>query len=200
MAQPFVGYSDKKRNADGLKIDEYLVLHEYQEGMAAAARARSAEGTSSASGGDQGESEGRTTEAAGGSQSPTTLLGSRPRLTRLKKEMSERGLLGSPALLEVFRGPDGKRVPLTRVLMGLPNPPRDWMLLLRREYSDARRVEAEMLQKAGRGRVLRALASAVSRVPLAGVAGVALALAVVVGAVAIAEHPLLVRVAQAGQA
>ena len=91
-------------------------------------------------------------------------------------------------------------MPLTRVLMGLPNPPRDWVLLLRREYSGARKVEAEMLQKAGRGRVLRALASAVSRVPLAGVAGVALGLAVVVGAVAIAEHPLLVRVAQAGQA
>ena len=114
--------------------------------------------------------------------------------------MSERGLLDSPALLETFRGPGGRRVPLMRALMGLSNPERDWMLRLTREYSDVRRVRAEMLQKAGPGRVLRALASAVSRVPLVGVAGAALGLAVVVAAVVIAEHPLLVRVAQAGPA
>ena len=117
-----------------------------------------------------------------------------------RSEMSERGLLDSPALLETFRGPGERRVPLMRALMGLSAPERDWMLRLRREYSDVRRVRAEMLQKAGPGRVLRALASAVSRVPLVGVAGAALGLAVVVAAVVIAEHPLLVRVAQAGQA
>ena len=116
------------------------------------------------------------------------------------REVSERGLLGSPALLEMFRGPDGKRVPLTRVLMGLPNPPRDWMLLLRREYSDARKVEAEMLQKAGRGRALRALVSAVIRGLPVGVVVGALGLAVVAVAAATVEHPLLVRVARAGLA
>ena len=115
-----------------------------------------------------------------------------------KREMSERGLLGSPALLEMLRGPDGKRVPLTRALMGLPNPPRDWVLLLRREYLDARKVEAEMLQKAGRGRALRALVSAVIRGLPVGVVVGALGLAVVAVAAATVEHPLLVRVARAG--
>ena len=114
--------------------------------------------------------------------------------------MSERGLLGSPALLEMFRGPDGKRVPLTRVLMGLPNPPRDWVRLLRREYLDVRKVEAERLQKAGRGRVLKALASAVIRALPVVVVGGALGLVAVVVAAATVGHPLLVRVARAGSA
>ena len=117
-----------------------------------------------------------------------------------RNEMSERGLLESPALLETFRGPGGRHAPLMRALMGLSAPERDWMLRLRREYSDVRRARVAMLQKPEPGRALRALASVVSRVPLVGVAGAALGLAVVVAAVVIAEHPLLVRVAQAGQA
>ena len=91
-------------------------------------------------------------------------------------------------------------MPLMRALMGLSDPERDWMLRLRREYSDVRRARVEMLQKPGLGRVLRVLVSVVSQVPLVGVGGVALGLAVVVAAVVIDEHPLLARVARAGQA
>ena len=114
-----------------------------------------------------------------------------------RNEMSERGLLESPALLETFRGPGGRHVPLMRALMGLSAPERDWMLRLRREYSDVRRARAA---KPGPGHVPRALGSVWSRVPLVGVAGAALGLAVVVAAVVIAEHPLLARVVRAGQA
>ena len=117
-----------------------------------------------------------------------------------RSEMSERGLLGSPALLATFRGPDGKCVYLSRALMGLTEPTREWMLRLKREYSDDRRARAEMPPKTGPGRVLRALVSRVSQAPLVAVGGVALGLAVVVAAVVIDEHPLLARVARAGQA
>ena len=117
-----------------------------------------------------------------------------------RRELYGQALLDSPALRGTFRGPDGKRVYLSRALMGLAEPTREWMLRLKREYSDVRRARVAMLQKPELGRVLRVLASVVSRVPLVGVAGAALGLAVVVAAVVIAEHPLLVRVAQAGQA
>ena len=117
-----------------------------------------------------------------------------------RREMSDRGLLGSPALLETFRGPDGRPVPLTRALMGVANPPRDWMLWVRREYSDARRVEAERQQKLGRGRALRALVSAVVQSLPVGAVGAILGLTGAVVAAVTVEHPLLVRVARAGLA
>ena len=117
-----------------------------------------------------------------------------------RREMSDRGLLGSPALLETFRGPDGRPVPLTQALMGVSNPPRHWVLWVRREYSGARRAEAEMLQKPGRGRVLRALVSAVTQGLPVGAVGAILGLTVAVVAAVTVEHPLLVRVARAGLA
>ena len=83
--------------------------------------------------------------------------------------------------------------------MGLPYPPSKWVRL-RREYLDARKVEVEKLRKAGRGRVLKALASAVIRALPVVVVGGALGLVVVVVAAAIVGHPLLVRIAQAGSA
>ena len=119
-----------------------------------------------------------------------------------RREMFDRGFLGSPALLETFRGrgPDGRPVPLTRALMGVANPPRDWMLWVRREYSGARRAEAERQQKLGRGRVLRALVSAVTQGLPVGAVGAILGLTVAVVAAVTVEHPLLVRVARAGLA
>ena len=83
--------------------------------------------------------------------------------------------------------------------MGLPQAPREW-ILSRRAYLDARRAELEKLPKAGRDRVLRALGFAVIRVLPAVVVGGILVLAVVVAVAAAGEHPLLVRVAQAGLA
>ena len=114
-----------------------------------------------------------------------------------RRVTSGRELLGSPALLEMFRGQDGRRVALRRALMGLPAPAREWMLRLGRAYSDVRRARAA---RPGPARVPRASGSVWSRVPLVGVAGVALGLVVVVAVVVIAEHPLLARVVRAGQA
>ena len=117
-----------------------------------------------------------------------------------RRELYGQALLDSPALRGTFRGPDGKRVYLSRALMGLAEPTREWMLRLKREYSDDRRARAGMPPKTGPGRVLRVLVSRVSQAPLVGVGGVALGLAVVVAAVVIDEHPLIARVARAGQA
>ena len=114
-----------------------------------------------------------------------------------RRVTSGRELLGSPALLETCRGQDGRRVALRRALMGLPAPAREWMLRLGRAYSDARRARAARPEPA---RVPRASGFVWSRVPLVGVAGVALGLVVAAGVVVIAEHPLLARVVRAGQA
>ena len=116
------------------------------------------------------------------------------------QDLLVRGFLGNPALVEMFRGPEGKRVlPLTKAWMGFPHSPRKWERP-RRVYLDARKAEAEKLLRAERGRALRALASAGTQALPAVVVGGALGLAVVVAAAVVGEHPLLVCVARAGSA